>query len=76
MKGSNVTLCPSVVSYLVIHIVTTRNIANAFVEHYAKDEYFNCSNVLDRLGDDSVWLSWGNSWMGSKCKWVFINSDN
>lgn len=50
----------------------TRDVALAFANHYNEDG-FNCSAVVDHVNsqawNDSMWMSWGNSWMKTRCDW-------
>jgi hypothetical protein len=64
--------------------IMSASIGDAFVANYnvvnslqsiTTAKLFNCSKVIDdmkydaKLESDSIWMSWGNSWMNRLCNW-------
>jgi len=48
-------------------------VADTFATHYPSNG-FNCSHIIDTNAidvlDQSMWLSWGNSWIHERCNWT------
>eukprot|EP00605_Chrysophyceae_sp_TOSAG23-4_P002346 GSChrysophyteH1.ASY1.ANO1.2594.1 assembled CDS len=68
--------------------IMSSDVADFFVDNYMiphksnprVDAELNCSTVVDaeagsKILEDSIWMSWGNSWMSRFCNWKQVVED-